>query len=162
MMLRGNPARMDYYKRYQEIVGDYNCEKDRATVEETFAKLVELANSLDEEQQRAAREGLTEDELALFDLLGKERISKDDRERVKQSSKALLAALQGRLRQLNQWTDREQTKAEVKVFVLDHVYEVLPIPPYTEKQVQEAADGIYDFVWQQSIGGPSSGAGIRA
>jgi type I restriction enzyme R subunit len=156
-MLSRNPHRMDYYKRYQEIVGEYNREKDRATVEETFAKLVALANSLDEEQQRAAREGLTEEELALFDLLGKERISKDDRERVKQSSKALLAALQGRLRQLNQWTDREQTKAEVKVFVLNHVYQALPIPPYTERQVQEAADGIYDFVWQQSVGRPMAG-----
>jgi type I restriction enzyme R subunit len=38
------------------------------TIEETFAKLVELANSLDAEQRRAAEEGLSEDELALFDL----------------------------------------------------------------------------------------------
>ncbi len=159
-MLGGNPARMDYYKRYQEIVGEYNREKDRATVEETFARLIELAKSLDEEQQRAAREGPTEDELALFDLLYKERISKEDKERVKQSSKSLLAAIQERLGALNRWTDREQTKAEVKVFVLDHVYQALPIPPYTERQVQDAADGIYDFVWQQSVGGPSTG--VRA
>jgi type I restriction enzyme R subunit len=143
---------MDYYKRYQEIVGEYNREKDRATVEETFAKLVALAGSLDEEQQRAAREGLTEEELALFDLLYEERVSKGDKERLKQSSKLLLAAIQQQLAFLNRWTDREQTKAEVKVFVLDRVYQALPIPPYTERQVQEAADGIYDFVWQQSSG----------
>lgn len=159
-MLSRNPHRMDYYKRYQEVVCEYNREKDRATVEETFAKLVALANSLDEEQQRAAREGLTEEELALFDLLYEERVSKGDKERLKQSSKSLLAAIQQQLATLNRWTDREQTKAEVKVFVLDHVYQALPIPPYTERQVQEAADGIYDFVWQQSIGGPSSGVRV--
>ena len=27
--------RMDYYKKYQEIIADYNREKDRATVEAT-------------------------------------------------------------------------------------------------------------------------------
>ena len=92
-MLARNPLRMDYYKKYQEIIADYNREKDRVTVEETFARLVELAQSLDEEQRRAAEEGLTDGELALFDLLFKEDISKTDRERLKQASKALLASL---------------------------------------------------------------------
>ena len=31
-MLARNPMRMDYYKKYQEIIADYNREKDRATV----------------------------------------------------------------------------------------------------------------------------------
>ena len=61
-MLARNPMRMDYYRKYQEIVADYNREKDRVTVEETFAELVELANSLDAEQRRAAEEGLSDDE----------------------------------------------------------------------------------------------------
>src|SRR6267143_4022866 len=58
-MLARNPQRMDYYKKYQEIIADYNREKDRVTVEETFARLVELVNSLDAEQKRAAEEGLS-------------------------------------------------------------------------------------------------------
>jgi len=40
-----NPPCMDYYKRYQEIIADYNREKDRVTVEQTFAELAELATS---------------------------------------------------------------------------------------------------------------------
>ena len=91
-MLGAQSQRMDYYKKYQEIIADYNREKDRVTVEETFAKLVELANSLDAEQQRAVEEGLTEDELALFDLLFKEKISKADRENLKQASRSFLDA----------------------------------------------------------------------
>ena len=75
-MLQHNPLRMDYYKKYQEIIADYNREKDRATVEETFARLLDLANTLDAEERRAAEEGLSEDELALFDLLYKDSISK--------------------------------------------------------------------------------------
>ena len=54
-MLACNPLRMDYYKKYQAIIADYNREKDRATVEATFAQLVALAASLDTEQRRAAR-----------------------------------------------------------------------------------------------------------
>ena len=42
---------------------------DRTTIEETFRELAELANSLDDEQQRANREGLSEEELGLFDIL---------------------------------------------------------------------------------------------
>src|SRR5206468_1758398 len=66
-MLQRNPQRMDYYRKYSEIIADYNREKDRVTIEETFARLVELAQSLDAEQRRATEEGLSEDELALFD-----------------------------------------------------------------------------------------------
>ena len=85
LMLKQNPKRMDYYKKYQEIIADYNREKDRATVEKTFAELMLVARALDAEQQRAVSEGLTEDELALFDLLFRENISKIDRERIKQA-----------------------------------------------------------------------------
>ena len=45
---------MGFYKKYHEIIADYKREKDRVTVEETFACLVELAHSLDAEQRRAA------------------------------------------------------------------------------------------------------------
>jgi type I restriction enzyme R subunit len=83
-MVAQNPLRMDYYRRYSEIVADYNREKDRVTVEETFARLVDLANSLSAEQRRAAEEGLSEEELALFDLLKRIDLSNADRERVKQ------------------------------------------------------------------------------
>ena len=73
-MLAHNPLRMDYYKKYQEIIADYNREKDRATVEATFAQLIALAASLDTEQRRAAEEGLSDEELALFDLLFREKV----------------------------------------------------------------------------------------
>lgn len=149
-MLAGNPMRMDYYKKYQEIVADYNREKDRVTVEETFAKLVELANSLDAEQRRAAEEGLTDDELALFDLLFRESISKADREKLKQASKNLLASLQELLKPMQAWTQNTTTQAEVKVFILDNLWRSLPRPPFTDDDTEALADRVYDYVWQRS------------
>ncbi len=92
-MLQQNPLRMDYYRRYSEIIADYNREKDRVTIEETFAKLIELARSLDAEQQRAVEEGLQEDELALFDLLKIDNLGKTDREKIKVASRNLLATV---------------------------------------------------------------------
>ena len=152
-MLRYNPQGMDYYKKYQEIIADYNREKDRTTVEEAFARLFDLANSLDAEQQRAAQEGLSRDELALFDLLSQTQISKADRERLKQASKRLLASLQELLKPMENWTQKEQTQAEVKVFILDRLFETLPNPPYSTDETQAAADRIYEYIWQRSANG---------
>jgi type I restriction enzyme R subunit len=152
-MLAGNPMRMDYYKKYQQIIADYNREKDRVTVEETFAKLVELASSLDAEQRRAAEEGLSDDELALFDLLFKDNISKADRERLKQASKSLLASLQNLIKRMQNWTQNTSTQAEVRVLILDILWRSLPRPPYSDDETLGLADRIYEHVWQRSASG---------
>ncbi len=152
-MLAWNSMRMDYYKKYQEIIADYNREKDRVTVEDTFAKLIELANSLDAEQRRAAKEGLSESELALFDLLFREDLSKADRERLKQASKALLASLHELLLPMRDWIQNTATQAEVKVFILDTLFRALPRPPFTDEETEEVAGRVYDYVWQRSGSG---------
>ena len=156
-MLARNPTRMDYYKKYQEIIADYNREKDRATVEATFAQLVGLATSLDAEQRRAAEEGLSDDELALFDLLFKDDITKADRERLKQASKSMLASLRELLRPMPKWTQNAATQAEVQVFILDELYGVLPHPTFTESDTEEIASRVYDYVWQRSVSGGGLG-----
>ena len=152
-MLGRNPLRMDYYRKYQEIIADYNREKDRAIVEATFAQLVALAAGLDAEQRRAAEEGLSDDELALFDLLFKDNITRADRERLKQASRRLLSSLRDLLRPMQDWTQKATTQAEVKVFILDNLYEALPRPPFTEAETEEVAGRVYDYVWQRSASG---------
>jgi type I restriction enzyme R subunit len=154
-MLARNPMRMDYYKKYQEIIADYNREKDRVTVEETFARLVELANNLDAEQRRAAEEGLSDDEFTLFQMLFKDNISKADRERLKQASRSLLDSLRALLKPMPKWTENTSTQAEVKVFILDTLWRNLPKPPFTEQEAERLADVVYDYVWQRSASGDS-------
>lgn len=152
-MLQINPGLMDYYKRYQEIIADYNREKDRTTVEQTFAALAALAQGLDDEQRRAVQEGLTDQELALFDLLQRDNISKADRERLKQASKSLLARLRELLAPMGHWTRNAQTQAEVRTSILDWLTEALPRPPFTEIDTESVADRVYEYVWQQSAAG---------
>ncbi len=152
-MLALNPMRMDYYKKYQEIVADYNREKDRATVEATFALLVQFAADLDAEQRRAVEEGLSDDELALFDLLFRESISKADRERLKQASKSLLQSLHALLEPMPTWTENSSTQAEVRVFILDTLWEQLPRPPFSDEDAERLSERVYNFIWQRSASG---------
>jgi len=152
-MLKRNPQRMDYYKKYSEIIADYNREKDRVTIEETFAQLTDFMKTLDAEQRRAAAEGLSEEELAVFDLLDRDDLSKADRERVKRASVSLLRSLNELLRSLESWTQKEQTQAEVEVFILDHVFLELPSPPFAADEKQSLARQVYHHIWQQSAAG---------
>ena len=152
-MLARNPTRMDYQQKYEEIVADYNREKDRVTIEETFRRLTELIEELDAEQRRAVEEGLSEDELALFDLLKKEDLGKAARERVKQASRELLASIKARLKELDRFWEKEQTKADVKIFILDEIFASLPTPPFTPEEKQAVAADVYTHVWQQAVRG---------
>ena len=152
-MLAFNPMRMDYQQKYEEIVADYNREKDRVTIEETFRRLTELIEELDAEQRRAVEEGLSEDELALFDLLRKEDLGRAARERVKQASRDLLASINARLKDLDRFWEKEQTKADVKVHILNEVYANLPTPPFTPQEKEAMAAEVYTHVWQQAVRG---------
>ena len=51
-MLQNNPSRMDYYERDMAIINGYNAEQDRATIEKTFMDLMNLTNSMTQEEKR--------------------------------------------------------------------------------------------------------------
>jgi type I restriction enzyme R subunit len=158
-MLDQNPLRMDYQLKYEQIVTDYNHAKDRTTIEDTFRELLALAKSLDEEQRRATREGLSEEELALFDILLKDGIGKADRELVKRASRELLVAVRARLAELDRFWEKEQTKADVETLILDHVYVHFPDPPFSDEEKKLIAANVYAHVWQQAV---SDGSAVGA
>jgi type I restriction enzyme R subunit len=152
-MMAQNPARMDYQKQYQIIIADYNREKDRVAVEETFKRLMTFLSALDDESKRHIREGLNEDELALFDLLQRENLSKTDREKLKQASKSLLAVLREQLKSMPNWAQNETTRADMRVCILDNVFVNLPRPPFTDDDAERLTDRIYNYVWQRTTAG---------
>jgi type I restriction enzyme R subunit len=89
---------------------------------------------------------------ALFDLLQKDSLDSTSRERVKQASRDLLASIKARLAELWFW-EKEQTKADVEVFILDKVFASLPTPPFTADEKNAVAAKVYGHVWQQAING---------
>ena len=97
-LLFANPQRINYYERYQEIIEAYNSEQNRATIEKTFMDLMDLANSMDQEEQRYVREGFSSDEeLSLYDLLFSENLSKQDIQKIKQVAVDLLAKVKAKI-----------------------------------------------------------------
>jgi type I restriction enzyme, R subunit len=96
---------------------------------------------------------LSPPEMALFDLLKQENLSKADREKVKQASRSLLARIHELLASMDQWTRNAQTQAEVQTSILDWLCESLPQPPFTEGDTTRLAERLYEYVWQQSEAG---------
>jgi type I restriction enzyme R subunit len=89
-LLERNPLRSDFQTHYERIVDEYNREKERLTIERTFEELLKFVESLDNEEERAVREGLDEESLAIFDLLKKPALSKNDIKKVKTVALELL------------------------------------------------------------------------
>ena len=90
-MVERNPLTVDYYRRYLEIIEEYNRGKDEVVIKETFRKLIELVNSYSEEQADAKREGLTDEQKAIFDILRQgKKLEEKDKNEIKKISIQLL------------------------------------------------------------------------
>jgi type I restriction enzyme R subunit len=72
-MLRLNKSRINYLEKFQQMIDEYNA--GSRNVEIFFADFVEFAQELNIEDKRAISEKLTEEELAIFDLLTKPDIT---------------------------------------------------------------------------------------
>lgn len=148
-MLKENPTRVDYYERYQKIIEEYNQEQDRATIEKTFMDLMDLANSMNEEEQRYVREGFSSDEeLSLYDLLFNENLSKEDIKAIKKVAVDLLEKIKARIAELDHWTDKQETKAEIDNLIRDTLWMELP-ESYDEIRISEYRQKIYEYVYMR-------------
>ena len=68
-MVEQNKTRMDYLERFQQLIDEYNA--GSKNIQLIFDELLAFTQQLNEEEQRAVRLGLSEEELAVFDLLTK-------------------------------------------------------------------------------------------
>ena len=146
-LLFNNPDRIDYYERYQKIITDYNSEQDRATIEKTFMDLMDLANSLDKEEQRYVREGFESDEeLSLYDMLFRDDLSKADIKKIKEVAANLLKKIKTKIGELDHWTDKQETKAAVDNLIRDTLWADLP-ECYDEISISTYRQRIYEYVY---------------
>lgn len=116
-MLKENPSRVDYYERYQTIIDEYNNEQDRAIIEKTFMDLMNLANSMNQEEKRYVREGFTSDEeLSLYDMLFNENLSKEDINKIKKVAVDLLEKIKAKISELDHWTEKQETRMTRNIY----------------------------------------------
>ena len=64
----------------------------------------------------------------------------------------------GRLKPVHDWTQNATTQADVKMFILDDLWQSLPRPPFTDEETEDLAAQVYNYVWQRSV----SGVGLAA
>jgi type I restriction enzyme R subunit len=123
-LVRLNRTRLDYLARFQAMIDAYNA--GSVNVEEFFRQLVAFAQNLNQEEKRHIGEQLSEEELALFDLLTRPaiKLSKKDRQQVKKVARELLATLK-REKLVLDWRKKQQARAAVQVCIRD-AFEQLP------------------------------------
>lgn len=96
-MVRLNRIRMDFAQRFQELIDEYNeaCGNGNPDIDLFFSRLVAFAQDLNEEEKRGISEQLSQEELAVFDLLTKPemRLTEKERVQVKLAARNLLAHL---------------------------------------------------------------------
>lgn len=142
-----NSQRINYYERYQKIIEDYNSEQNQATIEKTFMDLMDLAKSMDQEEQRYAREGFSSDEeLSLYDLLFSETLTKQEMQQIKRVAVDLLAKVKAKIAELDHWRDKEETKATVDNLIRDTLWSELP-NCYDEISISTCRQKIYEYVY---------------
>ena len=122
-MVKMNAKRLRFAERFQKLINDYN--EGGKNVEEFFEDLVDFAKELNEEEKRGVIEQLTEEELAIFDLLFKPDLKKSEKQRVKEVAQELLVKLTNEKLVLD-WRKKQRTRADVMVTIKNLLYKLLP------------------------------------
>jgi type I restriction enzyme R subunit len=153
-MVALNPTRADYREKLQQLIDAYNA--GSRNVDEIFDELLAFVQEIADEDERHLREGLSEEELALFDILTKGEpgdLSEADIRKVKAGVRALLDAIEGKLG--IDWRERQQSRADVEhtiQVVLDHH---LP-DAYDADLYEEKSQRVFNHVVENYYGGGRS------
>lgn len=144
-MAAKNPSRIDLIEKLEQLIDAYNAAT--TDVQQTFKKLKEFIRSLDEEQGRAAREGMSEEELAIYDLLTRPEpnLTKAQDAAVRKVARTLLAKLHEKV-SVFEWRRRQQTRSDVR-WTIEEVLNELPEEPYPKDLWDQKVEATWQFVF---------------
>ena len=152
-MVRENKGRIDFMETFKKLIDTYNASSHN--LEAFFKDLMAFAQNLTAEEQRAHRENLTEEELAIFDLLTQPELELSEKEKgeVKKVAKELLAKLKAEKLVLD-WRLKAQTKADVERTIRDF-YIKLPTA-YTPDLKKDKRVKTYAHIYENYFGAGQS------
>lgn len=146
-MVQQNPIRLEFYEKYKQIIEEYNKGKDIEAVQKAFDDLNDfMKNDLTPEAERAMREGLDEETLAIFDLLKKPELTKDEEAKVKEVAKQTLAALKAEKLKIDRWRESIQVTAQVKTMI-DYNLQWLPPESYPDEELDIKSLLVYQHIY---------------
>lgn len=139
-----NPTRYELVERIEQLISDYN--EGSVNSDEYLRRLIELSKTLTAEEERAVREGMTEEELAVFDLLTQPDpvLTDEERETVKASAKQLLSHLHEKL--VQDWRRKVDVTNDVNSTIRRVLDEGLPQEPYTPDIFTAKVQLVFDHV----------------
>ena len=152
-MVRENKGRIDFQEKFQKLIESYNASSHN--LEGFFKELMSFAQNLTEEEQRAHRENLTKEELAIFDLLTQSapELSEKEKDEVKKVARGLMAKLKAEKLVLD-WRLKTQTKADVERTIRDFF---LQLPKaYTIELKKEKRFKTYAHIYENYSGAGQS------
>ena len=157
-MVRLNKSRTDFADKFQKLIDDYNaaCIAGNPDIDDFFGKLVKFTKELDAEERRGIAEQLSEEELAMFDILAKPDINLDEKEKnqVKQVARDLLETLKtGKL--VLDWRKRQQSRAQVRQAIDIKLDAGLP-RCYTKEIYKQKCDDVFRHVYDSYYGAGQS------
>ncbi len=153
-MVARNPTRVDLYERYQQIVQEYNKDKDAAEIQKVMDDLFAFNDDCGEEEKRYLRLGLdSETELAVFDLLQKDSLNNGDREAIKNVAKELLGKLADQRFALERLRSMATVQAQMKAEIIKHLFSSLPSDAYDHDEINVKASAVFAHIYTSGIGG---------
>ncbi|MCK2047063.1 type I restriction endonuclease subunit R [Chromohalobacter moromii] len=153
-MVAANPSRADFMEKLQKLIEKYNS--GSINVETFFQQLLEFTDDLQEEDQRAMREGLSEEELALFDIITKPAPEMTDKEvaKVKAMCRELLETLTKEKLVLD-WRKKAQAKGDVRR-TLEVVFDRGLPESFDETVYEEKCEAAFQHILMSYYGGGQS------
>ena len=112
--------------------------------------LISFAKKLNKEEKRGISENLSEEELAMFDLLYKPGLTEKEKEKVKSVAKKLLEKLKQEKLVLD-WRKRQQTRADVLLTIQTILDEELP-ESYTRVMFGEKCNLVFQHIYDSYFG----------
>lgn len=149
-MVQLNKSRMDLQEKFEQMIEEYNATSDVDTLLERFSGLKE---EIREEELRADSEELSEEELAVFDLLTQPemQLTLPQREEVKTTVKGLIETLKQENLVLD-WRKQQRLRAKVMVTVGDILGQGLPDECYTYELFNHKLEEVYQHFYDSYYG----------
>ena len=144
-MLKLNDMRKHFQEKFEQIIEDYN--NGKLTMEQMYVQLVALTNQLTEEEKRHLNENLSEEELAILDILTKPepKLSKKEFETVKLAAQKLVKVIKKEKLVLD-WRKKQSTRAKVKEAIETICDETLP-EIYDKDLFQKKCNYLYNHFY---------------
>lgn len=151
-MMSQNAGRMAFAERLQKVIDAYNA--GATSTENYYEQLTAHVAAMQDEAERHIREGLTEDELELFDLLKKDGLTQDETQRVKLAAKHLLKRLVEEQPKVlvQDWFKDQQTQTRVRTEIAKVLNQDLP-DAYDRSVFEQKCATVYDLVAELSAHG---------